>query len=66
MATYNINMLKSIFTFLIQYISIRIEHIDSMSINELYAMFRIFDPNFPFYYNFNNIYTNEMFEVKVK
>ena len=63
MATYNINLLKSIFSFLVEYIRIRIEHIDSMPINELYAMFRILDPNFPFYFNINNIYSNEMFEV---
>jgi ubiquitin C-terminal hydrolase len=66
MATYTMSQLKLVFYFFVNYLKTRVDHIDSMSGNELMAMFNILDSGFPFYYNMNNNYSPEFFESMMK
>jgi ubiquitin C-terminal hydrolase len=54
MAVYNIEHLKQIFYFFINYLQIRLDHLDSMPSFEIGALLKIVDSSFPFYLNINN------------
>jgi len=63
--------LKVFFMFLIKYINLRIEFLEEMTTNEIYALLRIIDQFNQIYMNFNNnnvlnSYTNQYFYVNKK